>query len=232
MPQTTVSAPGSTAGQAPPVPVARRLRQPSWRDVRLLVGVALVLVSVVAGALVVSAADRTTPTYAAAHALAPGETLDPADLEVVGARVTGGPSRYLSADRPPTSGLVVLRPVLAGELVPVTAVGDPAQVTVRPVTVPVSPEVADSLRTGMLVDVWVAARRDDGPRGYAQPERVASGAAVGERAARRGALGTSSSTAVQVLVGPDVVPRLIHAVDDDARVTLVPVPSTQAGTDS
>jgi hypothetical protein len=219
-------------GQPPPVPVARRLRQPSWRDVRLLVGLALVLVSVVAGALVVSAADRTTPTYVAARVLTPGETLEPADLAVVGARVTGGPARYLPADRSLEPGLVVLRPVLTGELVPVTAVGNRAQVALRPVTVPVSPEVADGLRTGMLVDVWVALRRDDGQRGYAQPERVAGDAAVGGRATRRGALGTSSATAVQVLVEPDVVPRLIHAVDDDARVTLVPVPSTGAGTDS
>jgi hypothetical protein len=208
------------------------VRQPSWRDVRLLLGLALVLVSVVAGALVVSAADRTSPTFVAAHALVPGEQLDSSDLVAVGARVTGGPSPYLPADRPPAPGLVVLRPVLAGELVPLSAVGSSDRVQVRPVTVPVAPEVADALRTGMLVDVWVAARRDEGGRGYAEPERLAEAAVVGQRAARRGALGSSSTTAVQVLVGPDVVPQLIHAVDDDARVTLVPVPSTGAGAGS
>lgn len=221
-------APGAT-GQPVPVPVARRLRQPSWRDVRLLVGVALVLLSVVAGALVVSAADRTTPTYAAAHALTPGEQLEPSDLVVVGSRVAGGTARYLHADGALDPGLVVLRPVLTGELVPLTAVGSQDQVAVRPVTVPVAPEIADGLRTGMLVDVWVAPRRVEGERGYAEPEQLASGAAVGELATRRGALGTSSTTAVQVLVGPDVVPDLIHAVDDESRVTLVPVPGTGAG---
>jgi hypothetical protein len=223
---------GSTVGQPAPVPVGRRLRQPSWRDVRLLVGVALVLVSVVAGALVVSAADRTTPAYAAAHALTPGKQLGASDLAVVGFRVSGGPSRYLRADQTLAPGLVVLRPVLAGELVPLTAVGSSDQVALRPVTVPVAPEIADGLRTGMLVDVWVAQHRDEGERGYAEPERLASDVAVGERATRRGALGTSTTSAVQVLVGPEVVPQLIHAVDDDARVTLVPVPSTGVGTGS
>jgi hypothetical protein len=194
----------------------------------LVVGLALVLASVVAGALVVSAADRTRPTYAAARTLLPGQSVERADLAVVGARVAGGASRYLDAREPLAPGLVVLRPVLPGELLPRSAVGDPAEVDLRPVTVPVAPEIADALATGMLVDVWVA-ERDEDDRGYAEPERLATDVAVGERATRRGALGSSSTTAVQVLVGADVVPRLIHAVDDESRVTLVPVPSAGAG---
>jgi hypothetical protein len=225
----TMSAPGTTASL--PVPTARRLRQPSWRDVRLLVGLALVALSVVAGALVVSAADRTSPTYAATRALTPGESLEAADLTVVGARVTGGPFPYVSARGQLQPGLVVLRPVLPGELLAKSAVGDRAQVTVRPVTVPVDPEIAEGLQTGMLVDVWVARHRTDSERGYAEPERVATDVAVGDRATRRGALGSASTTAVQVLVDGDVVPQLIHAVDDEDRVTLVPVPTT-AGRDS
>jgi hypothetical protein len=194
----------------------------------LVVGLALVLASVVAGALVVSAADRTSPTYVAARTLLPGQSVERADLAVVGARVAGGASRYLDAREPLAPGLVVLRPVLPGELLPRSAVGDPAEVDLRPVTVPVAPEIADALATGMLVDVWVA-ERDEDDRGYAEPERLATDVAVGERAPRRGALGSSSTTAVQVLVGADVVPRLIHAVDDESRVTLVPVPSAGAG---
>lgn len=224
-----MSAPGTAA--ALPVPTARRLRQPSWRDVRLLVGLALVALSVVAGALVVSAADRTTPTYSATRALTPGESLAAADLTVVGARVTGGPFAYVSAGEPLRPGLVVLRPVLPGELLAKSAVGDRTQVSLRPVTVPVDPEIADGLTTGMLVDVWVAQHRTDSARGYLEPERVATDVAVGERATRRGALGSASTTAVQVLVEGDVVPQLIHAVDDEDRVTLVPVPTT-AGRDS
>ena len=36
----------------------------------------------------------------------------------------------------------------------------------------------------------------------------------------------------RVATVPEVVPKLIHAVDDAAMVTLVPVPSTGAGLDS
>lgn len=227
---STVSAPGATAAGLP-VPTARRLRQPSWRDVRLLVGLALVVLSVVAGALVVSAADRTNPTYAATRALVPGESVQAADLTVVGARVTGGPFPYVSAREPLRPGLVVLRPVLPGELLALSAVGDRAQVTLRPVTVPVDPEIAEGLATGMLVDVWVASHRPDSSRGYAEPVRVATDVAVGDRATRHGALGSATTTAVQVLVDGEVVPQLIHAVDDEDRITLVPVPTT-AGRDS
>lgn len=230
---TATSLPGRPAAPTPaglaPVASARRLKQPSWRDVRLVVGVLLVLGSVVAGALVVSAADRTTPTYAAAHALTPGESLDAADLVVVGVRLTGTDNRYLVAASGVPAGAVLLRAVQAGELVPLSAVGDRSQVSRRPVTVPVDGDVADGLSTGMLVDVWVAERRTDGERGFEEPTRVAEEVVVGGRATRHGALGSSATTAVQVIVDGAIVPTLIHAVDDEARVTLVPVPGAGAG---
>ncbi len=50
-----------------PTPVASRLRAPSWRDSRLLVGVLLVVLSVVLGAVVVARADDRVPVYAAAR---------------------------------------------------------------------------------------------------------------------------------------------------------------------
>ena len=47
-----------------PTPTATRLRRPSWRDSRLLVGVLLVLVSTVLGSVVVARADDRVPVYA------------------------------------------------------------------------------------------------------------------------------------------------------------------------
>ena len=83
-----------------PTPTASRLRAPSWRDARLLVGVLLVLVSTVAGAVVVARADDRVPVYAAKEQVAPGQRLTEADLVRVDVLLGDGAAAYLPADRP------------------------------------------------------------------------------------------------------------------------------------
>ncbi len=237
------SAPAGTSAARPAAPerasglpaptLARRFQTPTWRDTRLLVGVLLVLVSVVAGAVVVDRADRTVPVYAAVRVLTPGTTLASDDLRVVGVRLEGVTERYLSAARPPAAGQVLLRTVAAGELVPRSALGARDQVDLRPVSVPVAAEVADPLVAGVLVDVWVAARDPErGSTSYAVPRQVAVGAEVAGRATRRGTLGSSTASSVQLLLTAALVPQVIEAVDNGSRITLVPVPATvpRAGT--
>lgn len=213
------------AGAEPPP--ARRIQPPSWRDGRLLVGVLLVLVSIVAGAVLLARADRAVPMYAAARTLTPGTALVAQDVRVVAVRLEGAAQRYLSAGTALPPGQVVLRTVSAGELVPLGALGARDQVDLRPVSVPVAAEVAESLGPGALVDVWVADRDlDRGATAYAAPRQVAAGAEVSGRSTRRGTLGSSTASAVQLLLSADLVPRVIQAVDNSSRITLVPVPAT------
>jgi hypothetical protein len=207
-------------------PTARRLRPPSWRDPRLLVGLLLVLASVVAGAQVVRAADDTVPVLVARHALTPGDALGTEDVSVAHVRLGGGESAYLSGRHAVPAGRVLLRAVGAGELVPAAAVGSRDDVDLRPVTVPVDPEAAAGLGAGALVDVWVAARDPGRADTYGPPKQVATNALVSARTERSGALGTSSGTAVRLLLSPALVPAVIQAVDNQARITLVPVPAT------
>ena len=63
--QTTSAPPAAPGGP----PTALRLRNPSWRDPRLWVGVALVLVSVVAGARLLASADDTVGVWSASSDL-------------------------------------------------------------------------------------------------------------------------------------------------------------------
>ncbi len=231
VPDTTTTRPVTAAtlraGPGDTVPVARRVQPPSWRDARLLVGVLLVLVSVVLGALVVARADETAPVWAAAHVLTPGRSLVADDLTAVSVRLQGAAPRYLSAARPLAPGRVVLRTVAAGELVPGSAVGLRDGVDLRPVSVPVATDVAEPLGPGVLVDVWVATREPGGGTAvFTTPRQVATAVEVGGRSTRRGALGSSTASAVQLLLPPALVPDLIHAVDNGSRITLVAVPAT------
>ena len=208
---------------------ARRIQVPSWRDTRLLVGLLLVLASTVGGALVVAQADRTAPVFAAVRPLTPGTALTSGDLTVVSVRLADSGDQYLSARARLAEGQVVLRTVAAGELVPLSALGARDRVDLRPVSVPVAADVAEPLGPGVLVDVWVADRdRARGSTAYAAPRQVAASAEVAGRSARRGALGSSTSSAVQLLLTAELVPVVIQAVDNGARITLVPVPATLA----
>ncbi|MEJ5946166.1 hypothetical protein WDZ17_12780 [Pseudokineococcus basanitobsidens] len=214
---------------------ARRVAVPSWRDPRLAVGVLLVLAAVVAGSRVVAAADRTVPVYAAAQVLTPGEPVGADDLDVVRVRVDGGAGAgaYVAADESSgggaPEGLVALRGVGAGELVPAAALGAAGSVEVRPVGVPVTGALPDGLVPGALVDVWVTAVDPTTPGARLDPRRVVASAPVAEVDDDAGGLGTAAATTVQVLVGPSELPDVLAALAADSRVALVLSPGGGSG---
>lgn len=133
----------------------RRLRRPSWTDPRLLGGVLLILLSVVLASRVIAAADHTTAAFIASGPLVPGQTLDQAQLRAVRANLGDSSTRYLSADRAPPTGLVVVRDVRAGEFVPTDALATATDLRLAPIMVPVDEDVATVLQVGTVVDVWI-----------------------------------------------------------------------------
>lgn len=213
-----------------PVPLAARLRPPRWADARLAVGVLLVLGSVVTGSVVVRAADQRAPVYTARGALVPGQRLTQADLLRVDVHLGDVSEHYLTATAPLPSPLVVLRPVPAGELVPVQAVGPESAVGVQPLTLVVDPLVAVSLQVGSEVDVYADLPSGTGVGGttFSGPELVLQRVPVSNLPQPSSALGGASGSdrAVQIMVPTVRVKDLIAAVDRGARMTLVPVPGT------
>jgi hypothetical protein len=203
------------------------LHRPSWRDPRLLGGLLLVLLSVVGVAGLLRAVDTAEPVFVARHALTPGHRLTHDDLAVVHVRLAGVEQPYLSASDP-LGDTVVVRPVPAGELVPSSAVGGADEVDLRPVTVPVDAGAADVLVTGSVVDVWVAGRASGRADGYERPRLVAAGVLVAQRSGGHSGWGGSAGASVQLLLTPSLVPEVISAVDNQARITLVAVPSSLA----
>jgi hypothetical protein len=115
-------------GSAEPVdsPWARRLRQARWRDPRLLLGVLLVLVSVIAGARLLAAADDYVLVWAAKRDLPVGAALEQPDLQAraVRFRDQGDANRYLSAEQP-LAGSVLARPLGRGRAGPGGRAGHP-----------------------------------------------------------------------------------------------------------
>jgi hypothetical protein len=212
-----------------PKPTAVRLRQPSWRDTRLVVGVVLVLLSMAIGAKVISAADDTVPMYAAAARLVPGQPVAQSDVKRVDVRLGADRSRYVVADHGIAPGTFALREVRAGELLPTSALGTRADIDLKPVSVPVDTSAATQIAAGSIVDVWVNARiASSAVEKYGNPVKTLEAAPVVRIPEASGSgLGSSSGkVAVQIMVPEAGVQQLIAAIDQGAKITLVPVPGS------
>lgn len=209
-------------------PRATRLATPRWLDTRLVLGVLLVLLSVVAGARVFAAADNTTRVYVAAHDLVPGQHLGAEDLTVGKVRLAGAGSRYVAAHAAPPVGYVVTRFVGAGEIVPIAALSSTSAVTAsRFVTVPVQPGHLDGdLGRGELVDVYLTPRVAPGDPVPA-PTLVLSGVPVESTQTGSHAFSATTSLAVVLAVPAGQVGDIVHAVES-GTVDLVTVPAADS----
>ena len=209
-------------------PAASRLGGPRRLDGRLVGGVLLVLLSVVLGARVVSAADHSQLVWAAAHDLAPGATVEATDLTAVHSRLFGAGRLYLSAERGTApSGYVVRRPIAKGELVPVGALGRHSTDT-RLVTVPVKQfHLPPGLGADQRVDVYVTVK----PRGTetaAPPQLVLPAAVVVSVQRGGGRLGGSGAENGVVLRVPSASVETLVAAIQRGDIDLVRVPSDHA----
>jgi len=214
-----------------PKPVAARLHRPSWRDTRLVVGVLLVLLSMTIGAKAIDAADSTVPMYAAVGPLVPGQPVAQGDVRRVDVQLGTGRTQYLAADRDIAPGTFALREVRAGELLPRSALGSRTAIDLKPVSVPVDAGSAAQLAAGSVVDVWVNAKDlSSATARYGKPVKTLQSAAVARTPdTTGGGLGAASgTTAVQIMVPESGVQALIAAIDQGAKITLVPVPGSPA----
>ena len=128
----------------------------TWFDPRLVLGLVLVAASVLGVAWLVSTADRTSPVLAADGMLLPGEVVTEADLVVAQVRLGAHDAGYLLPGSIPEEGLLVVRVVGAGELVPVTAVADAAELDRTAVVVTLHSPLPQSVAPGRPVELWAS----------------------------------------------------------------------------
>ncbi|WP_193312990.1 hypothetical protein [Georgenia subflava] len=208
-------------------PQARRLRRPTWRDPRLGVGVLLVAGAVALGTWAVRDAAETVEVYAARDALTPGDALGGDALVVREVRLGAGEELYhLVADGLPEDSVAV-RTVGAGELVPRTAVGDAADVDLRPVVVPAGLSVPADLGPGSVVDLWMTpppetGRADDEGAEAAEPLLLAADLVVAELVEDSSMFAGGSGTSVELLVPRLDLPDVLAALSGEGQLVIVP----------
>jgi hypothetical protein len=213
----------ATAAAVPPGPTPRRVRPPRWLDLRLVLGVLLVLGSVLLGARVVGAADATVPVWAVADDLAAGSEVTTADLVAVDVRLDDAARAYVSTETRP-EGWTLSRAVRAGELLPRTALEEPAGLVHLALPVQ-SGYVPPGLERGQLVDVYAVA---DPAAGDVAAEGsnvtlVVSHAPVQAISGRSDGVLSSATTTVQVVVAvaAEDAPDVLAAVGGRPLVVVV-----------
>jgi hypothetical protein len=147
-------------------PPASRLRQPSWTDARLVAGILMVLLAVLGGAAVVSAADKSVEVWGVRRALPAGTELRRDDVTARRVRLFGDDrERYLDVTRGNPEGFVLTRDVGEGDLLPKSAIRprDAADAT-RVVGIPLdrAHAVGGDVDRGDRVDILVTRKTSGG----------------------------------------------------------------------
>ncbi|WP_460688728.1 CpaB family protein [Nesterenkonia suensis] len=205
-----------------PEEAAERLRRPSWRDPRLLVGVLIVVVSVAGVVGLVADQDRTVPVYAADRTVFVGEPLDIEDLRVVDVRLDEVADRYLSAETEPPSDLQYVTVVDEGELVPVRAVASSDPLERRAVTLEVDDALARAVEPGRTVDLWAAHGGGIGGEAESRVEQIVEAAEVAAVTESSSTFGAQSAVTVELLVDVEDLPEVLAVRSSAATLSLVP----------
>jgi len=184
-------------------------------DLRLVLGVLLVVGSVAGVTTIVAAADRRVTVYAAASALTPGERIDAGDLVQRSVALDGSDRLYLAAGRIPSGGLVVTQPVAKGELLPTSAVGSTSGVRSTSLVLQLATRVSGAVVPGASIDIWAAADPDavvaSAARAGAGAESTGPDGAADDPAGDDPAVATSSDdpTVPSVIVSGATVIRVL-----------------------
>lgn len=211
-----------------PSPSPRRISTPRWFDLRLVLGIVLVLAAVLVGALVVSRARHTDKELAVTRDLAAGTKLQDGDVRLVDVQLPDDvrhDAAYLS-DPAAVVGKVLNRPLHRGELLPagVLAAADSTQTTV---SVPFAADAAPALARGERIVVWLSTRSC--PSIVLLPDVTVQDV----RAAASGGFSTSGAGQdVVVSVAPALAQRVVAALaiqDATIRAGVLSGPRPSAG---
>ena len=127
------------------------------RDPRLLTGIVLVLISVLATTWIVQRARGGEELYLLTEAVAQGQAIPENAVTVVKART--GTDAYLRAGKMPADPVAV-RSLDAGEFLPASAVSSQAEQDRRQVVINVATRIPSSVGVGTSVEVWSIAKKE------------------------------------------------------------------------
>lgn len=199
-----------------------RPRRAFWGDVRFLIGLALVILSIVGVWLIVSSARETTPVLQADRTIAQGEALASDDFRVVEVSLGAVVDGYL-APQDLRAGMVAGRTLEQGELVPAVAAVDAQRSRTTNVVVESSVGIPEHVGVGTPVELWFAPPlEDDGE--FDAPRILAADVVVASIPETDGML-AQRSAAVELVIDRADVADVLSAITSGAALSIVPLGS-------
>lgn len=189
-----------------------------WTDVRFVLGIVLIVVSVAGVWLVVAGARQTAPVLVASRTIVVGDELSTADLGVVEVALTSLGDTYVAAGSL-EPGTVATRTIPEGELVPASAVGTPERLRTTTIVVASTTAVPATIEPGSSVELWSAPQIERGV--FDEPRVLVSEATVAAVREADTVMGQAAASLEIVLDRADVAAALGAIADGDA-LSVVP----------
>ncbi|MEV8266649.1 SAF domain-containing protein [Microbacterium sp. NPDC076911] len=188
-------------------------RRRAWGDARFLLGVVLIVASIAGVWLVVATARQTAPAFAATRTIVPGQAIAADDLRVVEVALGQLGDSYVAPDEL-AEGVVATRTIIAGELLPSSAVADPVTLSTTSVVIRTSADVPASIDEGVTVELWAAPLLERGT--YDTPRILVADAIVAAITKDESAIGGGSAALELVISRADVAATLAAIADQSA----------------
>ena len=208
---------------AAPAAAAPRLKKPSWKDPRLLLGVLLVLVSVSGVSALVASQDQTMQVLAASRDLPVGTVLQADDFDTVQVFLGGLEGTYMAAADSFPEGAVAGNIIRRGELLARSDITEAGKLDRKPFGLDVQAPLPSGIRAGDRVDVW--ASLPNGQNGYGEPRRLLEAAEISELSVTDSVIAGAAATRLLVLVDDSDLPALLGALSNQAKIAVVPNPA-------
>ncbi len=198
---------------------APRLKKPSWKDPRLLLGIMLVLASTAGVVALVGAADETTEVFAVDRAIPLGTAVTEEDFAVVPVRLGEVSEAYFPVAEGIPKNAVASSLLRKGELLSRTDLGTADELDRKPVGLRIEDPLPAETGAGSRVDVWVAL--PDERNGFKEPQQILTAAEISELTVDESVLGASRAMRILVLVEDDDLPPLLGAQSKGAKISVV-----------
>lgn len=209
----------ATSMQAP----APRLKKPSWKDPRLLLGILLVLASTAGVVALVGSADQTTEVFAVDKAIPLGTPVTEEDFAVASVRLGDREGSYLPVADGLPENAVASALLRKGELLSRSDLGTADQLDRKPMGLRVDDPLPAGTRAGSRVDVWSAMPNER--NGFKEPQQILTAAEISELSIEESVLGANRATQILVLVEDEDLPALLSAQSNGAKISVVLNPS-------
>ncbi|SKA93864.1 Chaperone for flagella basal body P-ring formation [Agreia bicolorata] len=190
-------------------------------DPRFVIGVVLVVVSALGVTWLVATVDQTSDVYVASATLNTGERFTADDLAVAHVRLGSAVDHYLEPADIPADGVVAVRPIHEGELVPRSSVGEVRAGDEAQVVVTVSGPVPSVVDRSSRVALWASAASDSGTA-FAAPVVLVAEAEVISVIKPTGIVAAGTEMQVELRVPRESVASVLEAMANGAALAIVP----------